>query len=150
SYRVELPEAMKPHQADITRWALRRGRAAVFAGTGLGKTFIELAWAKIVAEHTGKPVLIFAPLAVARQHVREAAHFDMSATIAKTHADIGEGVYVTNYGKMDHFDLSKFGGIALDESSIIKSHDGKTRERLIRDCQSIPFRLAATATPAPN
>ena len=151
SYRVSVPEAMKPHQADIARWALRRGRAAVFAGTGLGKTLIELVWARQVAEHTGKPVLILAPLAVAHQHVREGAHFGLVAILAKRQSDVGSAsVFVTNYGKMDHFDMASFGGVALDESSIIKSHDGKTRERLIRECQGVPFRLAATATPAPN
>jgi hypothetical protein len=142
---------MKPHQADITRWALKRGRAAVFAGTGLGKTFIEEAWATSVADYTGMPVLILAPLAVAAQHVREGqSEFGCPVAPAKTQADIGRGVYVTNYAKMDHFDFPKFGGIVLDESSVIKAHDGKTRSRLIEGCRQIPFRLAATATPAPN
>ena len=146
-----LPSFLFPHQRDITRWALRRGRAAVFAGTGLGKTLIELVWAGEVARHIGRPVLIFTPLAVASQHVREAAHFGLTASLARSQADIQSAeVYVTNYAKMDRFDLSQFGGIVLDESSIIKSHDGKTRARLIDECRSIPFRLAATATPAPN
>lgn len=147
----ELPGFMFSHQRDIARWALRRGRAAVFAGTGLGKTAIELVWADQVARHMRQPVLILAPLAVAAQHVREASRFGLVATAARSMADVsGTTVYVTNYAKMDHFDLSSFGGIVLDESSIIKAHDGKTRARLIEQCQSIPFRLAATATPAPN
>lgn len=145
-----MPEWMFPHQRDITRWALRRGRAAVFAGTGLGKTAIELVWSAKVAERTGKPVLILAPLAVAHQHIREAGKFHVEATIAKTQGDVTGHVAVTNYAKLDHFDLSAFGGIVLDESSILKAHDGKTRTRLIEECQQIPFRLAATATPAPN
>ncbi len=150
-WHENFPNEMKPHQRDITRWALRRGRAAVFAGTGLGKTLIELAWADAVVRHTGKPVLIFAPLAVSAQHVREGERFGIPVTLARLQHDIvGRGIYVTNYAKMQHFDLSKFGGVVLDESSILKSHDGKTRQRLIDECSRIPFRLAATATPAPN
>lgn len=146
----DMPDALFPHQRDIVRWALRRGRAAIFAGTGLGKTLMELVWSQRVADHTGRPVLIFAPLAVAAQHVREAAKFGIDVKIAKSQSDIGHGVYVTNYAKIDRFDISAFGGVVLDESSILKAHDGKTRGRLIEDCQTVPFRLAATATPAPN
>lgn len=105
----DLPATMNPHQRDIVQWALRRGRAAVFAGTGLGKTYMELVWADEVARFTGKPVLIFAPLAVAAQHVREASKFGLSARIVVAQADVLPGVNVTNYQKMDHFDLSSFG-----------------------------------------
>lgn len=154
---IDLPEILFPHQADIVRWALRRGRAAIFAGTGLGKTLMELAWAEQVAAETGRPVLILAPLAVAAQHVREAVRFGIAAVEATGPLDLmaGDGraparIAVTNYGKLDRFDLGRFGGIVLDESSILKAHDGKTRSRLIEQCRAIPFRLAATATPAPN
>ena len=147
----DLHPAMKPHQRDISSWSLRRGRSAVFAGTGLGKTMIELEWASRVVEYTGKPVLIFAPLAVAAQHIREAGKFGFTATIAKTQSDIkSPAVYVTNYQKIEHFDLPQFGGVVLDESSILKSTDGHYRTRLINECATVPFRLAATATPAPN
>ncbi len=145
-----LPEFLFPHQRDIVSWSLRRGRAAVFAGTGLGKTAMELAWADAVSAHTDKPVLVFAPLAVASQHLREADKFQIPARLVKEQADVRLGINVTNYQKIDHFDLSEFGGIVLDESSILKSTDGKYRTRLIAECASIPFRLAATATPAPN
>lgn len=145
-----LPKFLFPHQGDIVAWCLRRGRAAVFAGTGLGKTAMELVWSDTVARHTHKPVLIFAPLAVSQQHVREAAKFGLSARIVKDQFECGEGVNVTNYQKIDGFDLSTFGGIVLDESSILKSTDGHYRTRLIDECKNIPFRLAATATPAPN
>jgi superfamily II DNA or RNA helicase len=145
-----LPSFLFPHQRDIVAWALRRGRAAIFAGTGLGKTAMELVWSDAVAGHTEKPVLIFAPLAVAQQHIREAKKFGLGARIVKEQAECSDGVNVTNYQKIDHFDLSKFGGIVLDESSILKSTDGHYRTRLIEECRSIPFRLAATATPAPN
>lgn len=148
SQEVSLRSVLKPHQRDIVKWALRRGRAAIFAGTGLGKTLMELSWAEKVSTHTGKPVILFAPLAVAEQHISEADKFGIRAKLVSFHPD--EGIGVTNYQKMDHFDLSKFGGAVLDESSILKSTDGKYRTRLINECASIPFRLAATATPAPN
>lgn len=145
-----LPDFLFPHQADIVAWALRRGRAAIFAGTGLGKTAMELVWADAVAAHTGKPVLVFAPLAVSAQHIREAEKFGLSARLAKSQMSVGSGINVTNYQKIEHFDLSEFGGIVLDESSILKSTNGHYRTKLIEDCASVPFRLAATATPAPN
>lgn len=145
-----LPAFMFDHQRDIVSWALRRGRSAVFAGTGLGKTAIELVWADLVATHTGKPVLIFAPLAVSQQHIREAGKFGLSARIVRDQSEVVPGVNVTNYQKIEHFDLSAFGGIVLDESSILKSTDGHYRTRIIAECASVPFRLAATATPAPN
>jgi hypothetical protein len=147
----EPPEFFFPHQMDIVKWALRRGRAAVFAGTGLGKTLIELEWAKQVANYTGKPVILFAPLAVSHQHLRESATFGFSATIVHSQDGARETITdITNYQKLDHFDLSAFGGVCLDESSILKSQDGHYRTRLIEECSGIPFRLAATATPAPN
>ncbi len=145
-----LPSVLKPHQHDIVRWALRRGRAAIFAGTGLGKTLMELTWADKVSNHTGKPVLIFAPLAVSAQHIREADKFGLLARFVRSGDDVRSGINVTNYQKIDHFDLSRFGGICLDESSILKSTDGKYRTRIIDECSTVPFRLAATATPAPN
>lgn len=143
-----LPDFLFPHQRDIVRWALKRGRAAIFAGTGLGKTLMELVWAREVARHTARPVLLLAPLAVSHQHIREAGSFGLEATIVS--AQGVETVPVANYQKLDRFDLPRFGGIALDESSILKSTDGHYRTKLIRDCATIPFRLAATATPAPN
>ena len=146
----ELPSCMFPHQRDIVAWALRRGRAALFAGTGLGKSLMELAWGDAVAKATGGMVLLFAPLAVAAQMLREAAKFDIPARLVTCQAECGPGINITNYQKMEHFDLSMFVGISLDESSILKSTDGHYRTALIAACQQIPFRLAATATPAPN
>ena len=146
----DLPSFLFPHQRDLISWALRRGRAALFAGTGLGKTCMELLWASKVAEHTGKPVLVFAPLAVSVQHIWEAAKFGIVANLAKNQHDVIGAVAVTNYQKIEHFDLSKFGGIVLDESSILKNVHGHYRTMLTEQCRDIPFRLAATATPAPN
>jgi superfamily II DNA or RNA helicase len=145
-----MHSALFAYQSDIVSWALRRGRAAIFAGTGLGKTLMELAWAEKVASFTGLPVLIMTPLAVAAQFVKEGERFGIDVNRAASQSDIGSGVYVSNYDKLARFDLSQFGGIVLDESSILKAHDGKTRAALIAAAQSIPFRLAATATPAPN
>lgn len=145
-----LPDSLFPHQRDIVTWALRRGRAALFAGTGLGKSLMELAWGQVVAAHTGKPVLHLAPLAVSAQLVREAEKFGIPAKLVATQDDCGGGICVTNYQKIEHFDVTAFGGVILDESSILKSTDGHYRTKLIKECQSVPFRLAATATPAPN
>lgn len=145
-----LPDALFDFQADIVRWALRRGRAALFAGTGLGKTLMALAWADAVFKSTGQNVIVMTPLAVAAQFIREAEKFGISANHARAQSDVVPGVTITNYEKLAHFDLSTFGGVVLDESSILKSYNGATRTQLIAACQSIPFRLAATATPAPN
>lgn len=151
---IAQPGDMHPslfgYQADIVRWALRRGRAAVFAGTGLGKTRMSIAWAHAVAKHTSKPVLILTPLAVAAQFVGEGEIVGLPVTRAASQSDVSSGVYVTNYDKLPRFDLSRFGGLVLDESSILKAHDGKTRAAIIEAAQLIPFRMAATATPAPN
>ncbi|MBN8241894.1 helicase [Nitratireductor aquimarinus] len=146
----ELPSFLFPHQVDIVSWALRRGRAAVFAGTGLGKTLMELVWCKEVARHTNKPALLFAPLAVSHQHEREAGSFGVKARIVTASGHGDDEIDITNYQKLDRFEVSLFGGVALDESSILKSTDGHYRTRLIEECRDIPFRLAATATPAPN
>lgn len=145
-----LPECLFPHQRDIVAWALRRGRAALFAGTGLGKSLMELAWAQAVTRATGKDILHLAPLAVSNQMAREADKFGIAARIVARQSECEPGTNITNYQKLQHFDLSQFGGVILDESSILKSTDGKYRTALIQACQAIPFRLAATATPAPN
>lgn len=142
--------ALFPFQADIVRWALRRGRAACFAGTGLGKTLIELAWGDAIHRATGGDVLFLAPLAVAAQVIREAEKFGIPARQVRDQSGCGPGINVTNYQKLAHFDLARFAAIVLDESSILKSSDGHYRTHLIRACDRIPFRLAATATPAPN
>ena len=145
-----IPDCLFDYQKDITKWALKRGRAAVFAGTGLGKTLIELSWAWEVHRKTGGKVLIFAPLAVSHQIIRESNKFGMSASWASEQNDINHPVSVSNYHKINKFDLSKFKGIVLDESSILKNETGKYRNDLITKTKMIPYRLAATATPAPN
>jgi len=146
----DLPLQLFPHQRDIVRWALRRGRAAIFANTGLGKSLMELAWGDAVVRATGGKVLLLTPLAVADQMVREGGKFGIGARHCATQNDVGPGISVTNYAKLHHFDLSQFSGVILDESSILKAFDGKTRTMLIEKCAAVPYRLAATATPAPN
>jgi len=145
-----LPPGLFPHQHDIVRWALRRGRAAVFAQTGLGKSLMELAWGNAIHNATEGDILLLAPLAVAGQIVREAHKFGLQAKQCASQADVEPGISVTNYAKLHHFDLSRFTGVILDESSILKAFDGKTRRMLIERCVNVPYRLAATATPAPN
>lgn len=145
-----LCDAMFPFQRDITAWALRRGRAALFEGTGLGKSLQELAWADAVHRETGRDILHLAPLAVSAQMAREADKFALAGKVVREQSDCIAGNNITNYQKLEHFDLSRFGGVILDESSILKSYDGHYRTRLIEACAHIPFRLGATATPAPN
>jgi len=136
-----------PFQRDIVAWALRKGRAAIFADTGLGKTFMQLEWARLMGEKT----LILAPLSVARQTVREAGKIGVEVRYVRSQAEISDGLlWITNYEMLDRFDLSQFGAIVLDESSILKAFDGKTRQKLIGACATIPYRLCCSATPAPN
>jgi DNA modification methylase len=142
-----------PHQRDVTHWALRLGKAAAFLGTGMGKTLIELEWAKIVSGYTQKPILMLAPLAVAQQTVSiEAPKFGVDGVgyFTRQPSDDACPIVVTNYDLLEHFDPSRFSGIVLDESSILKSFDGATRTTLIESFRDTPFRLCGTATPAPN
>jgi superfamily II DNA or RNA helicase len=136
-----------PFQRDLVRWALRRGRSAIFADTGLGKSRMEAEWARAVSAR-GR-VLILAPLAVAQQLVREAASIAVEASYLRED-DGRTRIVVTNYDMMSHFDVSGFSGLVLDESSILKAYSGAFRNAIIEASQSVPYRLAATATPAPN
>lgn len=146
-----LSSALKQFQRDIVIWALRRGRAAVFAGTGLGKTLQQLQWARSVCDHTSGRVIIFAPLAVVYQTVSEAEKFGIDGVAyAESEDQVSTDIVITNYDRRHLFDLSGFAGIVLDESSIIKSEDGKTRAELMETGAYIPYKLCCTATPAPN
>jgi superfamily II DNA or RNA helicase len=139
-----------PFQRDITRWALRLGRAAIFADCGLGKTPMQLEWAQHVNHYTQKPVLILAPLAVSHQTMREGEKFHIPVTICKTGDDIKDGINITNYERLHYFHPRNFGGIVLDESSILKGFDGKMRRQITDFANHLEYRLACTATPAPN
>lgn len=137
-------------QSDIVRWALMKGRACIFADCGLGKTPMQLQWASQVSKHTGDPVLILAPLSVANQTSREGKKFDVPVTICRTQADVRPGVNITNYEMLEHFDTSKFSGVVLDESSILKDHASKTRKYITEQFESTKYKLCCTATPSPN
>lgn len=137
-------------QSDITTWALRRGRAALFTECGTGKSFMQCSWAHEVCRQTGGNVLILAPLAVAQQTRSEGAKLGITVTVCESQADVQPGINITNYEKLHHFDPRAFVGIVLDESSILKSYSGATRNAIVEAFSQTPYRLACTATPAPN
>lgn len=142
-----LHPALFEWQATVVSWALRKGRAALFEDCGLGKTVQQLEWAR----HAAPTSLVLAPLSVARQTVREAARLDLDVRYVRHQDDVtGPGVWVTNYEMADRFDPRTFGAVVLDESSILKNVDGRTRQRLTAQLANVPLRLACTATPAPN
>ncbi len=150
-----VPDEINGHlfrwQAEIVRWALQRGRAALFEDCGLGKTAQQLEWARHVVRHTRRAVLILAPLAVSDQTVREGAKFGIEVVKCRERSDVHPAaVNVTNYERLDKFRPDDFAGIVLDESSILKSYDGKTRKQITDFAKSIEYRLCCTATPAPN
>jgi len=138
---------LSPFQTDLTRWALRRGRAAIFADTGLGKTRMELFWGAHVNREAGR-VLCLTPLAVAQQTVKEGER--VGVPVVYSRHDTGEPFIVTNFEMLHAFDPTAFAGIVIDESGILKAFDGKTKAALIAAFEATPFRLCATATPAPN
>lgn len=148
--KKELNKNLYEFQKDIVRWALKKGKAAIFADCGLGKTIMQLEWANKVYEHTGKNVLILAPLAVSTQTKMEGKTFGIDVNICESQSDVVPGINITNYEKLDKFVANEFGGIVLDESSILKSFTGKIRNQIIKNFSHCPFRLACTATPAPN
>jgi len=145
-----VPGSLFPHQSALVAWALRRGRAAIFADTGLGKSRMQLAWADAVHRYTGRPVLILAPLAVAAQTVVEGRSLSLGIAHCRDGAEVGPGINITNYDRLHRFDPARFGGVVLDESSCIKHHDTKTLRTLLDAFKATPFKLCATATPAPN
>lgn len=142
--------SLYPFQSDIVEWATIKGRAAIFADCGLGKTPMQLEWARQVVEHTGGDVLILAPLAVGAQTVREAHKFGIDANLCREAEDMRPGITVANYERLGRFERHPWAGVVLDESSILKAFDGKTRRALTEWAQAIPYRLCCTATPSPN
>jgi len=146
----KLNKMLFDFQRDITLWAIRKGRACIFADCGLGKTPIQLEWADKVSKHEKKPVIIFAPLAVSKQTKREGIKFGVEVNIIESQSDIKKGINITNYEKLHKFDLNSFCGVVLDESSILKSFTGKFRTEIINKTGQMKYKLACTATPAPN
>jgi hypothetical protein len=145
----QVSDYLHPWQREIVAWAATTGRAAIWADTGLGKTLMQIEWARLMADDNA--ALIVAPLAVCAQTVREAEKVGVTARYVRSGADItGPGLWVTNYEMVDHFPPDQFSAVVLDEASILKAHDGKTRTKLIQHFAGVPYRLACTATPAPN
>ncbi len=142
--------ALFPHQRDLTRWALRRGRAAIFADTGLGKMRMAIAWADVVTLTTGLPVIILCPLACAQQFVAEGMLMGITVTHCSESEDVRSGINIINYDRLHKLDMRQFAGVALDESSIIKHHASKTLALLMAAFAETPYKLCCTATPSPN
>ena len=137
-------------QNDVVKWALRKGKCAIFSDCGTGKTRMLLQWADMVRKHEKKAVLILAPLAVAQQTRAEGKKCGIDVKVVRDQSECEEGLNITNYEMLQHFDASEFVGVVLDESSIIKHKDGKTRQ-LIQDMfEETKYKLCCTATPAPN
>lgn len=135
-------------QSELVIWACKVGRAAIWADTGLGKTVMQLEWARLCAGEGA--ALIVAPLAVCQQTIREAARLGITARYTRGGSELTPGIWVTNYEMADKFPADQLAAVVLDEASILKQSAGKTRSMLIRHFASVPHRLACTATPAPN
>lgn len=144
--RDEINPMLFEFQKDIVKWAIKKGRCAVFADTGLGKTLMQLEWARILNVNT----LIFAPLSVSRQTIREGKKINVNVTYIRNQDEITEGIFITNYENIENFTDAKIGAIILDESSILKSIDGATRRKLIKYFKPVKYKLCCTATPSPN
>ena len=154
---MDISDKLFDFQRDIVKWAVKKGKCAIFAGTGLGKTLMQLEWARHIHDHEDKPVLILAPLAVASQTVAEGLKFNLGkttcssgVTLCRSQSDVVNGVNITNYDMLHKFDPNQFCGIVLDESSILKAFTGKVRNQIIESFANTPYKLACTATPAPN
>jgi len=145
-----LPEYLFPFQQELVRWAVTKGRGAMFADTGLGKTPMQLVWARNVVEHTGRSVLILTPLAVASQTVREGEKFGIEVKRSHDGKLSGAAIYVANYARLHYFSPDAFSGMVCDESSILKNFDGSTKDSVTRFMRKLPYRLLATATASPN
>ncbi len=144
-----LPNSLFPFQRALVEWSVRKGRAAIFADCGLGKSLMEMVWAHNVYRKTGTPVMILTPLAVAQQFTREAEKFGLDVTRSAS-GEIEAPVIVTNYERLHYFNPDQFGGVVCDESSILKSFDGVRKAEITEFMRTIPYRLLGTATAAPN
>lgn len=145
-----MNEAMMDFQVASTAFAIRQGRAALYLSTGLGKSICQLEWLDQCIRETNKPGLMLAPLAVAKQFEREAAKFGYDAHVIRDMTTVGNHINIVNYDRLDKIDPSVFGAVSMDEASILKSYTGRTSRALIEAFAHVPYRLCATATPAPN
>jgi hypothetical protein len=146
---VWMPDFLFDFQKALVEWSLRKGKAAIFADCGLGKTPMQLVWAENVVRRTAGRVLILTPLAVSAQTVQEGAKFGVEVKRSKGAVE-GPGVYVSNYEQLHHFNDADFAGVVCDESGILKSFDGTTRKAITHFMRNAPYRLLCTATAAPN
>ena len=146
----EITAPLFDFQKHVTKWAIRKGRAAMFEECGLGKTLQQLEWGRQMANHTEGKGILLTPLAVAAQTLEEAKKFGIPAQLVKTAEDVKPGINITNYEKLDLFDGIDFDFVILDESSILKNFTGKTRIKLTKRFADTPYRLCCTATPSPN
>ena len=146
----DLNNNMFDFQKDIVRWALKKGRCALFEDTGLGKTIQQLEFANQIYKHTNKPVLILSPLAVAKQTVQEGLKFGIDVNLCEDQEDVLNGINITNYDKLHKFNTDEFIGVVLDESSILKSFTGATTNDILERFERTPYKLCCTATPSPN
>jgi hypothetical protein len=144
-----MPDYLFDFQVDLVEWAVKKGRAGIFADCGMGKTIMELVWAQNVYQKTGKPVLILTPLAVAAQFAREAEKFNIEATRSQR-GEVKTPIVIINYERLHLLDADQFGGVVCDESSILKSFDGVRRKEITELMRLKPYRLLGTATAAPN
>ena len=145
-----MPKFLFDFQSHLVEWALVKGRAAIFADCGMGKTPMQLVWAENVVRKENKPVLIIAPLAVSQQTVEEAIKFDIEALRSMTGIVQGARILVTNYERLHYFDPHDFAGVVCDESSIIKNFDGARKGEITEFMKKVRYRLLCTATAAPN
>lgn len=143
----DLNKKMFPFQKFIVKRALKAGKYAIFADCGLGKTLMQLEWAHKVNEHTGKPVLILAPLAVSGQTIKEGKKFHIDVC---KYDGSNSPIQISNYEQLENIDTSLFSGIVLDESSILKNFEGATKKLILDLFKNTPYKLACTATPSPN
>lgn len=146
-----MPDALFDFQRSLVTWSVERGRSAIFADCGLGKTPIQLTWAENVIRQTNRPVLVLTPLAVAAQTVKEGEKFGIEC-VRSSHGAVPEGarIVVTNYQQLHHFNANAFSGLVCDESSILKNFDGATKATVTDFARKLPYRLLCTATAAPN
>ena len=144
-----MPDFLFPFQRALTTWAIEKGRCAIFADCGLGKTPMQLVWAQNVVEKTCKPVLVLTPLSVGAQTVREAEKFGIEAKQSRD-GQVAAPITITNYQQLHKFDWKQFGGVVCDESSILKSVDGAIKSQVTDFMRKLPYRLLCTATAAPN
>ena len=149
-YAVEMHSALRDDQRDVTNFAIKQGRAALFLDTGMGKSLDTLEWCDQMAKASNDYALIATPLAVAKQFEREAAKFGYEARVVRSQDEVKAGINVCNYDILENLNADCFGAVALDESSILKNFSGKTTRKLIDLFKDTPYRICATATPAPN